>query len=238
MSKFAIKKISYLLNNIKPCKVSIINIMNKFLASIIIMSVSILGMHGASPENVKLPAPDTKGGLPVMQAFANRKSVREYAQQLLSMQDISNLLWAAGGVNRADGHHTNPTALNKEDIDIYLFSPEGVFLYAPAKHELIVVAHEDHRDLIRGGQTDFPIPPVAVVMVSTPSRFGIDNKQASLIMGAADAGIVSENISLFCAGNGFVTVPRASMDSDAISALLGLQEGSFPVLNNPVGFPK
>ena len=141
-------------------------------------------------------------------------------------------------MNRADGHHTNPTALNKEDIDIYLFSPEGVFLYAPAKHELIVVAHEDHRDLIRGAQTDFPIPPVAVVMVSTPSRFGIDNNQATMIMGAADAGIVSENISLFCAGNGFVTVPRASMDSDAISALLGLQDGSFPVLNNPVGFPK
>ena len=99
------------------------------------------------------------------------------------------------------------------------------------------MAEGDHRELIRGRQEDFPIPPAALVMVSTPSRFGIPDANASMMMGAVDAGIVSQNIMLFCAANGLVTVPRASMNSAAIATLLKLPEGALPLITNPVGYP-
>lgn len=201
------------------------------------MTAIISGADAQTPKTIQLNAPDMGRGSSLMQALKDRRSVREYSPEALSLKDMSDLLWAANGVNRPDGHHTAATALNKEDIDIYVLLEQGAYLYRPATSELVLVAEGDHRALIRGQQVDFPIPPVTLVMVTTPSRFGIPDPSASALMGAVDAGIVSQNIMLFCAANGLVTVPRASMDHAAIAKVLKLAESSMPVINNPVGYP-
>ena len=202
-----------------------------------IMAATITGASAAAPQVIALYEPDMNRGASLMQALKDRRSVREYADKELSLRDLSDLLWAADGVNRPDGHHTAATALNKEDIDIYVLRKDGAYIYKPAESELRLVAEGDYRDLIKGRQEDFPIPPVALVMVSTPARFGIPDAAASAMMGAVDAGIVSQNIMLFCAANGLVTVPRASMDSAALTKVLKLADGALPILNNPVGYP-
>ena len=201
------------------------------------INATMSGLNAKAREVIKLNEPDMSRPVTMMQAFAQRHSERAFAPEMLTDQDLSDLLWAADGINRPDGHRTAPSGMNAHDVDIYLLTTEGAYLFNPAEKCLTLVAEGDHRELIRGRQEDFPIPPAALVMVSTPSRFGIPDANASMMMGAVDAGIVSQNIMLFCAANGLVTVPRASMDSAAIATLLKLPEGALPIINNPVGYP-
>lgn len=211
--------------------------MKRILHLILIMTTIFADAAAQAPQVIKLDQPDISRGTTLMQALKERRSVREFSDENLSLKDLSDLLWAADGVNRPDGHRTAATALNKHDIDIYVLMKEGAYLYKPDSSELELIVQSDHRDLIKGGQQDFPTPPLALVMVTTPSRFGIPDAKAGAIMGAVDAGIVSENIMLFCAANGLVTVPRASMDTAALTKILKLPEGSMPMINNPIGYP-
>ena len=201
---------------------------------ILIMTIATNALSG---ENIRLLEPDMNRGTSAMNALKNRRSTREFADSMLTLRDLSDLMWAANGVNRLDGHHTAPTALNKEDVDVYVLTAEGAYLYNPAENMLEIVTDGDHRALIRGGQKDFPLAPVNIVMVTNPGRFGIPNPQASAMMGAVDVGIVSQNINIFCAANGLVTVPRASMDTDGLAKLLKVAPGAIVLMNNPVGYP-
>lgn len=213
--------------------------MNKNLKALLITLTMTISSTGAYAQDgvIKLPRPDTSRGLPVMEALQHRHSEREFADRMLTEADLSDLLWAANGVNRPDGRRTAATALNKGDVDVYVITAEGAYFYNPSEHQLEQVAKGDHRELIRGGQEDFPLPPVTVVMATTPTRFGVGDNEQARLMGAVDVGIVSQNIALFCAGTGLVTVPRASMNSNAISTLLGLNDETIVLLNNPVGYP-
>lgn len=193
--------------------------------------------NAAEPQHIKLLKPQIDAGLPVMTALKNRHSERQWADKTVSEQDLSNLLWAADGVNRPDGHRTAPSALGKNDVDIYVFTPKGVYRYLPDSHELEQVAEGNHIDLVVGGQPNIPIPPLAIVYTTTPSRFGIPDAKASEMMGYVDVGIVSENVGVFCGGTDLVTVPRATMDRVAIARLLNLPAGTIPVLNDLIGYP-
>ena len=154
----------------------------------------------------------------------------------------SNLLWSAAGINRPEeGKRTNPTALNTQEIDIYVFTPEGVYLYDFKDNSLRIKAEGDHRALGAGTKAfsqDFVLEaPVSLVLVANVGKFERKN-DFNPMMAMADAGIVSQNINLFCAANGLATVPRASMDGDGIRALLNLDASFLPALNNPVGYAK
>ncbi|MDD4516587.1 SagB/ThcOx family dehydrogenase [Massilibacteroides sp.] len=196
--------------------------------------------YGQKPKDVKLSEPDKTGGKPIMQALADRHSDREFDSKELSVQDISDLLWAANGINRPDGRRTAPSALNKQDVDIYVLTKDGAYLYDASTHTLKGVAVGDHRGLISGRPSNTPsaTPPVGLVLVSDLSKFGANVADRAFQMGALDAGIVSQNINLFCAGKGFSTVPRMSMDNDGLKKTLNLKESQIPMLNNPVGYPK
>lgn len=205
----------------------------------------------AVAQTISLPAPVTTGGTPLSEALASRKSIRQYdTARTLSEQTISDLLWSAAGINRPEeGKRTNPTAINAQDIDLYLFTSEGVYLYDHKANTLIEKASGDHRTLIAGTpkrqQKFVTDAPVSILMVAELGRYkdytpsadsGCYNRTA--LMGAVDAGIVSQNINLFCAANGLATVTRATMDSQAIISLLGLSPTALPLLNNPVGYPR
>ena len=88
-----------------------------------------------------------------MKALADRHSEREFANKKLSLQDLSDLMWAAIGINREDGKRTAASALNKQDVDVYVLMEEGAYLYDPKAHQLNPVAEGDHRPLIGGKQT-------------------------------------------------------------------------------------
>lgn len=183
-----------------------------------------------------LPAPNMKRQTKsVMQSLKERKSTRTYASKALSAQDLSDLLWAAQGKNRDNGNLTAPTAMNRQEIRLYVFTDKEVSLYDPQKHELTKVAEGDHRDIVADRQAFAKEAPVSLVMVADMDKFGSTNTHA-LQMAYVDAGIVSENISLFCSAAGLVTVPRASMNHKAIQELLGLNENQIPAMNHPVGY--
>ena len=180
----------------------------------------------------KLPAPAKTGGKPVMEALWDRASGTEFSDKMLSDQDLSNLLFAAIGVNRpADGKLTSPTARNFQEIRVFVFTSKGV------SESLKQVAKGDYRGLVADRQDWAKAAPVSILIVADETKFGSSDARAKVTMGT-DAGIVSENINLFCAGMGLVTRPRMTMDVPAIKKLLKLSDSQVPLLNNPVGYAK
>lgn len=195
-------------------------------------------MYAQELKVIKLNAPDKTRGETVMKAFAERRSVREYADKMLSSQDLSDLLWATIGVNRPDGRLTAPTALNKQDVDVYVITKEGAYLYDPKTHVLNPIAAGDHRAAVAGGQDFVKTAPVSLVMVSELTRMGDPAVEQTKLMAAVDVGIVSQNTSIACAGLGMVTVPRATMDKAALKRILKLTDTQLALMNHPVGYPK
>ena len=208
--------------------------MKKILLSVV---ATLLGMSACMAQNVPLPAPAQKGGAGIVESLWNRQSYNEYSDRMLSQQDLSNLLFAAIGVNRDNGKLTSPTASNKQEIRLFVFTAEGVSEYLNKENSLKPVATGDHRGLVAGRQDWVKTAPVILLIVADEAKFGSNNERSKTMM-AVDAGIVCENINLFCAGTGLVTRPRASMDAAAIKTLLGLDETQTPLLNNPVGYGK
>jgi SagB-type dehydrogenase family enzyme len=195
-------------------------------------------MSAQKLEPIKLNVPDKTRGSVVMKAFADRYSERNFSEKKLSLQDLSDLLWAACGINRPEkGMITAPSALNKQDVDVYAIMEEGAYLYDPKAHELKPVAAGDFRPFIASGQ-DFALKaPVSLLVVSELSRLGNANDEGTRLCGAIDGGIVSQNISLFCAGCGLATVPRGTMNKNELVKALKLNPTQLLVINHPVGYP-
>ena len=225
---------------------------------ILVLIFSAAWLAAAELQAIKLNPPDLKRGLPLMQALAVRASAREFSEKDLSLQDLSDLLWAADGINRpAENKSTAPSAMNSHDIRIYVFMKKGAYLYDSPKHELLLVVAGDFRSQIMMARPPRPAaapaaaaasaappppppsnPPVQIVLVSDGERFTRGDPARKLEWGALDAGIVSQNISLFCAATGLKTVPRASMDKAKVKELLKLTEAQTVFLNHPVGYAK
>ncbi len=174
----------------------------------------------AGDKDIKLLKPQVKKGLPVMQALSERKSTREFADKDLDKQTLSNLLWAANGVNRPDGKRTAPSAMNRQEIDVYACLKDGVYLYNAQKNILEFTA---------AGNCRLRNAPVTLLLVA--------NTEKDAPWGLIDSGIVSQNISVFAAGMGLVTVPQGSMPKDEFSKLLKLTQNQQLILNHPIGYP-
>ena len=198
-------------------------------------AVLLCGMLTAQElQPVSLPSPDRTGGLPLMQALSERASVKDWSDKTLSLQNLSDLLWAADGVNREDGRRTAPSAMNSQDIDIYVFMKDGIWLYNADKNKLEPVAEGDYSDL--PGKT---AAPVNLVLVSDVSRFRGGSDSIKLGWARMDAGYVSQNILLFCAAKGFKSRPRASFpDMSVIRGVMKLRDSQYILLNHPVGYSK
>ncbi len=183
----------------------------------------------------QLSAPDKSCGTDVLTALKNRQSTRQYVSGGLTEQEISNILWAAQGVNRAEGNmRTSPTALNKQEIIIHVFSTSGIAIYDPIAHTLKKVASDDYRALLSHGQ-DYVMQASLVLLFTVDFNLFGDMKDQVRLFGAADAGIASENVNIYCAAVGLGTITRSTVPSAELSQLLGLKEDQVPLLNNPIG---
>ncbi len=206
---------------------------NFLLASMLMMTSAV-----ALAQDVQLPAPDfTQKSLPMIETLRTRHSVRSYADTPLTLQQISNVCWAACGQARDDKHITAPSAMNRQEIRLYVFTKEGVYEYLTKGNVLKHQVSGDHRQLIAGQQKFVMQAPVSLLMVIDFEKFG-SNDERALMMTCVDAGNVSENINLYCQSVGLATVPRGSMDVDGIRKLLKFTDKQLPIMNNPIGVEK
>ncbi len=192
----------------------------------------------ATAQDVKLPKPDlTQKSMTVVEALQTRHSVRSYTNKDLTMQQISNVCWAACGQSRGEKFITAPSAMNRQEIRLFVFTKNGTYEYLAKENMLSHVADGDQRKLVAGQQDFVMQAPVSLVMVIDFEKFGSQDERA-VMMGCVDAGNVSENINLYCQSVGLATVPLASMDSKGISELLKLTDKQLPIMNNPIGYEK
>jgi len=188
-------------------------------------------------KSIKLPQPDMQGGKPLMQALKERKSSRDFSPKKLSVQTISDLLWAAYGVNRAESKgRTAPSAMNIQEIDIYVALSSGLYLYDPFKNVLQLIVAED----IRGatGKQPFvkeaPINLIFVADLSRAQKLG-ESKEFDT---ACDTGFISQNVYLYCASSGLSTVVRGWFDEGELYKAMKLKSNQKIILTQTVGYPK
>ncbi|MBS0001365.1 MAG: SagB/ThcOx family dehydrogenase [Cyclobacteriaceae bacterium] len=198
------------------------------------------GMLSAqAPKFIRLLPPNTDRGISVMKALSLRSSTTDWDTAGLILQDLSDLAWSANGMNRREtGKRTAPSALNAQDIDLYILLKSGIYIYDAAEHLLNLVAEGDFRDLAAGSQPEAAQAPVICLMVSDISRFNAGEEDQRLEWAAIDAGTVSQNIALFCASEGFATRPRVTMDKGNLRKILKLKDSQYLILNNPVSYNK
>ncbi|MDP4207648.1 MAG: SagB/ThcOx family dehydrogenase [Bacteroidota bacterium] len=192
----------------------------------LMFSVYAAGMLNAQAL-VNLPAPQKTGGMPLMEALSKRTSIRSYSDKELSMQQISNLLWASFGVNRPNGKRTAPSAMNKQEIDIYVLLKQGAYIYDAQANTLKLVIAEDLR--AQSAPAAFAIAPVQLILV------GDDKKGGALDV---DCGYISQNIYLFCASEGLATCARGTFSREYLTKNLSLRPEQKIILAHSVGYPK
>jgi len=187
---------------------------------------------------VLLPEPQTGGGRPLMQVLKDRKTSRDFSTKKLPEQILSNLLWAACGINRPEsGKRTAPTAMNKQEIDIYVSMAEGLYLYNAKSNTLEPVLAEDIREFT-GGQGFVKEAPVNLVFVADFSKMRQGAEEQNIFYSATDTGFISQNVYLYCASEGLATVVRGMVDKPALEKKMGLRADQKVILAQTVGYPK
>jgi len=187
---------------------------------------------------IKLPAPQTDGGMPLMKALKLRQSTRGgFGPDVpLSMQTISNLLWAADGVNRTGGHRTAPSAADWQNIDIYVTTADGLFLYDALKNELKVLGKTDIRAV--AGQQDFvKEAPLNLIYVADNAKAQFGGKKMPEVeetWSYANTGFIAQNVYLFCASENLACIVRAMIDKVAAAKALNLRPDQKIILAQTV----
>jgi SagB-type dehydrogenase family enzyme len=200
-----------------------------------LVSVAVLAQDAKGPG---LPPPKMTGGKPLMEALKARQSTRAYKAQALPVETLSNMLWAGFGVNRPDsGKRTAPTAINCQDIDIYVVMADGAYVYDAKGHQLTPVASGDFRKS-SGVQPFTHEAPVHLVYVSDGAKLNARLKEKREVWSACHAGAIGQNVSLFCASEGLGTLFYASIDRAALKTALKLRDDQEIVFAQVVGYPK
>ena len=190
-----------------------------------------------APGPVELPKPQTEGGKPLMQALKERQSGRQFSPEKLSPQVLSNLLWAAFGVNRPDGKRTAPSAMNLQEIDLYLAMADGLYLYDAKAHRLQPVLAEDIR--AKTGKQEFvAVAPVNLIYVADAAKMGKASPEDQVFYSAADTGFIAQNVYLYCASEGLTTVVRGMVDRPALAQAMKLRPEQRIILAQTVGHAK
>jgi len=216
------------------------------LSSVLVSLTLLFSLIFASPllaslqesKVIKLPAPDLSGGKPLMQCLKLRQSSREFSPEKLPLPVLSNLLWAAYGINRPEsGKRTVPSAVNWQNIDLYVATADGLFLYEAKEHALLQVLDQDIRALT-GTQDFVKIAPVNLIYVGDYARIPRGTDEDKRFYSAAHTGFISQNVYLFCASEGLATVVRAMINREELAKAMKLRPEQHIMLAQSVGYPK
>lgn len=201
----------------------------------LLMLLTGTGLLAQEARPLQLPAPQTGGGMPLMKALGLRRSTRQFGADTIPAQVLSNLLWAACGVNRpGENKRTAPSARNMQEVHVYVSQKKGLFLYDAFSHSLIPVLSEDIRAAT--GMQDFvaqaPLNLIYVADVNTDSTV---SEAERMFYPATDTGFISQNVYLFCASEGLATVVRGMVDRPTLAAKMGLRPDQRIILAQTVG---
>ncbi|MCX6641436.1 MAG: SagB/ThcOx family dehydrogenase [bacterium] len=187
---------------------------------------------------IELPKPITSGGKPLMDCLKERHSTREYSPQPLPLQTLSNLLWAAWGINRADiDKRTAPSAMNRQEVEVYVALPDGVFMYDAKANKLNPILAGDHR--AKTGKQDFvSMAALDLVYVADFSKMTDVSGDDRILYSAADVGFIAQNVYLFCTSENLGCVVRGWVDRAELAKTLKLRADQKIILAQTVGFPK
>jgi len=177
-------------------------------------------------------------GRPLLHVLKERKSSRAFSPRNLPKRVLSNLLWAANGINRpASGGRTAPSAMNQHEIDIYVATAEGLYLFDAKGRQLRPVLKQDIR-VLTGVQAYVQDAPVNLIFVADFSRMSRTPAQDRDLYAGANTGFISQNIYLYCASEGLATVVRGSIDREALADAMKLGPEQKIILAQSVGYPK
>jgi len=199
---------------------------------------NIARLNAQENKIILLPKPRMEGGMPLMEALKKRQTSREYSTKKLSDQLISDLLWAANGINRPEiKKRTAPSAMNYQEIDIYVAKADGLFLYNAEKHALVQLSKTDIREKT-GTQEFVKVAPVNLVFVADYNKMAKQDEKTKDLYAMADASFISENVYLFCSSEGLATGVRAWIDKDLCSKAMSLQPNQHIMLAQSVAYPR
>ena len=208
------------------------------LASCIFFAPAAAGVVEAA--DISLPQPQIESGVSVMQALAKRHTSRSFADAEITPSQLSNILWAANGVNRPDSDgRTNPAALGVHSVEVYAVTAKGIFLYQPKTHTLQSVAEGDFRMATTTGQGFVGEAPLTLVYVGSSSawenagRAIPEDKQ--VLFDSIAAGAMAQSVALEAAAEGIGTCVRASVDHEAFGEAARLQGGQTVLLAQTLG---
>lgn len=208
------------------------------LSAIIALLLCIFTQKSMAQDNsaIQLPAPDKAGGKALMACLNERKSSREFSSKEIPMQELSNLLWAANGINREkDGKHTAPTAMNRQNMELYVMLPGGVYLYDDKGNTIQLI--QSGNFMKSAGTQDFVAKSMLnILIVSDMEKLGDGAMEKKLVYAGVHAGAIMQNIYLYCASAGLNTVVRASFNQQELAALLKLPENKQIILAQTVGY--
>jgi nitroreductase len=186
---------------------------------------------------IQLLKPEMGSGNPLMQLLWKRKSLRQFSSEPLPVEVLSNMLWAAFGINRPDGKRTAPSAKNQQEIDIYVARAKGLYLYDAKANLLNPILAGDIRG-VTGRQPFVKEAAVNLIYVADYSRMGTLTEEEKLFYSVADTGFISENVYLYCASEGLATVVRANIEKPALASVMKLRTDQKIILAQSVGYPK
>jgi nitroreductase len=206
----------------------------------LISSAAVLAAGCVAPAEeasvIELPPPRSRGGKPLIEALRLRRSIRQYAPRPLPPQLLSDLLWAAFGVNRPSGDRTAPYWRHIMVIDIYAALADGVWLYDPNGHRLLPHLKDDIR--AETGTQDFVgSAPLNLVYVAHGERMADVSAEDRRLYASVDTGFIGQNVYLFCASEGLATVFRAALDYERLARTMRLGSGQFVTFAQTVGYP-
>jgi SagB-type dehydrogenase family enzyme len=234
------------MNNIRHAMISILTCtedvkMMTFKSMMIGISLTTLAFTAIADEgtltDIPLPTPHMQGGKPLMQVLKDRQSSRAFSTKKLTMQTLSDLLWAAFGINRPDSEkRTAPSTRNWQEIDVYAVMEDGAYLYDAKTNTLKLVVKGDIRKMT-GAQPFVASAPLNLVYVADVMKMKNASPNDITLYSGADVGFISQNVYLFCASEGLATVVRGLVDRDVCAKALNLSGQKKIILAQTVGYP-
>ncbi len=207
-------------------------------AAVLFLFLGFAVSYAQDLKPIKLLSPEKGIGKPLMEALNLRSSNRNFDTKLLPMQELSNLLWAAFGINRPEsGKRTAPSAMNWQEVDIYVTMAEGAFIYDAVEHQLNPVSKEDLRGLT-GVQAFVKTAPINLVYVSDMKKVSRAGADDAAIWTGADCGFIAQNVYLYCASQGLAVVVRGMVDKTKLAQALHLRPEQKIMLCQTIGYAK
>lgn len=207
-------------------------------ASVLAASTLFSAPLAFAQQSNALPAARMEGGMPLMTALAKRQSIRAYSERPLSHETLSNLLWAAYGINRREaGERTAPSWRGSKEIDIYVATPQAVLLYDSARHALNHVMNGDIRAAT--GRQPFPATaPIVLIYVADRTRMAQAPEQEQYLYAHVDAAFIGQNVYLFAASEGLGTAVLGNVEKGELAKTMKLRSNQILTFTQPVGYPK